>query len=88
MVNGKEISVAKNETGTDRGLHIVVVDPISGETEFAQAFDTYKSSDAFEEFIGKFQKLPDGKVIIAACKDDCVLMLSPAGLNFFSSMGS
>ena len=33
-------------------------------------------------------KIPDGSIIIAACKDDCVTNLSQKVKSFFKAMGS
>ena len=58
-----------------RGLHIAVINPSSFEVEFAKVFDTYKSSDDFEDFMN-FDVKP-GQIIVAACQDECVTELSP-----------
>ena len=49
-------------------------------------FDTYESSDKFNEFISK--EVPDGHIVVAACKDDCVKNLSTEGKNWFTKLGS
>ena len=72
----------KNLNGTDRGLHIVIVNPISGIVEWTGVFDTYKSSAAFEWFCENTE-IPDGYIIIAACKDDCSNNLSLVGREWF-----
>ena len=54
--------------------------------EAAKVFDTYKTSDAFDEFISK--ALPEGRIIAAACKDECVSKLSQKGKQWFANMGS
>lgn len=36
-----------------------------------KVFDTYKSSQKFEEFIDISTKIPEGRIVIAAVKDDC-----------------
>ena len=52
----------------------------------AQVFDTYANSQSFDDFITN--KVRDGLIIIAACKDDCVTNLSRKGKEFFAHMGS
>lgn len=67
----------ENESTHMRGLHIVIINPIDGKVVFAQAFDTCKSSSAFELFTEK--DIPPGYIVVAACEDDCVLNLSENG---------
>ena len=49
-------------------------------------FDTYKSSVLFDKFIKR--TIPEGYIVIAACKDDCVTELSEEGKKWFEDMGS
>ena len=63
-----------------------MIDPKAVKVTFAEAFDTYKSSKSFDEFILK--GLPLGSVVVAACKDDCVTSLSVKAKNWFRNMGS
>lgn len=73
-INSELVPVDLNEHSHDRGLHIIVVNPDNGKVEMATAFDTYKTSYVFDAFIAK--AMPDGYIVIAACKDDCVTKLS------------
>ena len=83
------IPCAPNEHHHDRGLHIVLVNPSDGKVEMAQVFDTYKTSETLEVFIGGMPALlRDGMIVIAACKDDCVMNLSVKAKSWFASMGS
>ena len=75
-INDVPIEVGKNESGHYRGLHIVLVNPLNGNVEWARVFDTYKDDKAFDEFT---KMVPDGTIVIAACKDDCVTQLSEEG---------
>ena len=50
-INECTVKMEKNEVGNYRGLHFVLVNPSNGNVEFAKVFDTYTSSDAFENFI-------------------------------------
>lgn len=52
----------------------------------ARVFDTYKSSLAFDHFVK--HDVPDGFIVVAACKDDCVTKLSKAAKQWFRDMGS
>ena len=64
----------ENEEGHYRGLHIVIINPKTGIVENAKVFDTYKSSDEFDDFISS--GIPYGYIIVAACKDECSRRLS------------
>ena len=51
FVNDKQIDCGKNEHGTKRGLHIVLLDKDTGVLEKAKVFDTYKTSTNINKFI-------------------------------------
>ena len=70
-----------------RGLHIVVIDGIQAKIEYAQVFDTYKSSEKLDQFIDGFEK-SQYQIVIAACKDDCVKKLSRKAKLWLAGMGS
>ena len=76
----------KNESGHFRGLHIVVVNPSKARVELAKVFDTYKTADGFDDFIAS--DIPEGHIVVAACKDDCASNLSPKARQWFVEMGS
>lgn len=68
--------VAMNESKNLRGLHIVIINPDTGEIERAKAFDTYKSSRMIMEFMTEmFELRYRGYIIAAACMDDCAKQL-------------
>ena len=56
-------------TTHNRGLHIVIVNPLTGKVVLAKVFDTYISSEEFERFAK--DKIDFGFIVIAACKDEC-----------------
>ena len=87
-VDGQEVPMKSNINGHFRGLHIVLINPESGQNICQGIFDTYKSSDQFEAFLREQPPIPAGTIVIAACKDDCVTNLSEIGKKWFSSMGS
>lgn len=64
----------------------MVIHPETGKVVLAKAFDTYTTSDAFEDFIA--HDIPDDYIIVAACKDDCANRLSYNVQTFFGQMGS
>ena len=73
-MNDKEIYCDLNGSIDYRGLHIVIVNPSSGEVISANVFDTYISSKSFEKFIAT--EVLDGSIVVAACKDECTKNLS------------
>ena len=64
------IQLRKNSSGHYRGVHIILINPISGKVEFAKVFDTYKSSIALNNFI-ESKMIKEGTVVVVSCKDDC-----------------
>lgn len=80
------VEMERNENNHDRGLHIVVINQTDGMVETAQVFDTYKTSVTFDAFISG--AIPQGRIVVAACKDECITQLSDAGKTWFEEMGS
>ena len=76
----------KNESEHYRGLHLVIFNPFIGVVDYSQVFDTYKTTENFDNFIKS--KIPQNFIIIAACMDECVNKLSLAGKQWFADMGS
>lgn len=88
MINNELVDIEENENEHERGLHIAIINPLKGgKVEFAQIFDTYRSSEALDKFIDS-NKLPDGIIVAAACQDDCVTKLSQNAREWFKWMGS
>ena len=70
---------------------MVIINPSNGRVDFAKAFDTYKSSDAFVgfvHFIEETKKFTDGHIIVVACQDDCVYKLSFKAKRWFEKQGA
>ena len=67
-------------------MHLVVINPTNGEVCWAIVFDTYKSSDALNEFI--LRGLPTGYIVVAACKDEMTTELSGLAKHWLGEMGS
>lgn len=65
---------------------MVVINPANGKVSSAKIFDTYESSDRFDDFITNY--VPANYIVVAACKDDCVTNLSQKGKQWFAQMGS
>ena len=69
---------------------MAIIDPKNGRVEFARVFDTYETSDGFDEFLeAEKDMIKEGHIVIAACKDECRFLLSedPAK-KWFQDMGS
>ena len=86
-INNQIVSVEKNENGHFRGLHIVVVDPLNGEVQSANVYDTYAKQNVFEAFI-KSNEIKDGSIVVAACKDECTAGLTYNSKQWLANMGS
>ena len=74
-----------NASNHFRGLHIAIIDPETGEVDWAQVFDTYKCSDELESAL---ETIKPGKIIAVACKDECSCCLSEKVKDYFKSIGS
>ena len=64
----------------------MIINPARGQVEEAKVFDTYNSSAEFDKFIEN--DIPDGYILVAACKDDCTKRLSQGAKAWFQKMGS
>lgn len=73
-INNQKVAVLKNENNDFRGVHIYLINPENGLVVVAKVFDTYKSPDYFDGLIS--QKIPEGYIVVAACKDDMITSLS------------
>lgn len=67
-------------------MHIVILNPVNGKVETVKVFDTYESSEKFENFINN--DIPYSYIIVAACKDECMTHLSRKCKLWFTNMGS
>ena len=76
----------KNANNHDRGLHIAIINPITGTIEVSRIFDTFHSSSEIDKFIKA--GVPDNYIVVAACKDDCVTNMSETVRKWFFLMGS
>lgn len=66
---------------------IAIVNTLYGTLDKAMVFDTYKSSEEFENFINEYE-IADNYLVLAACDDECTKHLSHKCKMFFSNMGS
>lgn len=79
------VDVWENQSQNMRGLHVVTIDPKTGELWTGNCFDTYLTSSHMEKAI---EKIPKGYIVVAACKDECSRNLSMSAKLFFAYMGS
>ena len=88
-INDVKVEVEDANSGNAyRGLHVVVISPSDNyDVIAAKVFDTYRTSEGFEEFIGR-ETIPDGYIVVAACKDECSVQLSLKAKLWFAEMGS
>lgn len=84
-INEIPVQLEKNEHHHYRGLHIVAINHHNGSISLAKVFDTYKTSYGLQNAI---ESIPDGTIVVAACKDECVTKLSKYCKEWFSGMGS
>ena len=75
LVHGYQLKIDKNENGHKRGLHIAILNHANGKVITSKAFDTFKSSETLEKFIGE-NPVADGNMVIAVCYDECSTNLS------------
>lgn len=72
------MELERNLNGVERGLHVVVINRETGKPTAQKIFDTYTSADQFDDFVDA-SNIPDGHIVIAACKDECTKMMSEKG---------
>ena len=87
-VDGKQVAIEANDGKHHRGLHIVLINRTNGRIELAKCFDTYESNIDFDDFVEEHSPVPDGYIVVAACKDDCATNLSMEGRQWLSNLGS
>ena len=86
LIDDVEVAVRPNKNGHHRGLHVVVLNPANNEIEWHGTFDTYYCGDLLDDFI--WNELPDGYIVVAACKDEMTESISPVARKWFARMGS
>ena len=52
----------------------------------ARAFDSFNNDHWFDDFVKC--ELPEGHIVVAACKDECISNMSSEGKKWFEKMGS
>ena len=82
-VNDRPIDLQKND---HKGMHIVLINPYTGEVDASKTFDTNKTSEPLDTFIGGH--IPEGYIVAAASQDDCFKKLSEKAIRWFEKMGS
>lgn len=76
-INNESVTINQNENGNFKGLHIVLLNGKTGKMETIECFDTSDKKMECEELDAFIEsEIPNGFIVIAACKDDCVSGLS------------
>ena len=69
----------------------MIINPSNGIPVWGKTFDTYKSSFDLDTLLMNNLVdvvIPDGFIVVAACKDECVTNLSKKAKSWFESLGS
>ena len=88
LINNVPVVCEANENGHDRGLHLVVINSLTGAVVTARVFDSHHSGRALRDYVEAAKKLPDGHIVVVACKDDCVSSLPAAAELWLAELGS
>ncbi|OZJ06788.1 hypothetical protein BZG36_00148 [Bifiguratus adelaidae] len=81
-VNGHVVSVG------NRGLNVVVIDPVMNMIVERVSFDTHISEDEADDFARFVDWLDHGVIVVCCTKDDCMEHMSDAGIAALQSLGS
>ena len=88
-MNDVPVEVPNNQNDHQRGLHVLIMDPSSEQALISIIFDTYESSYSLDHFINTYvSRIPEGHIVIAACKDDCSTHMSQQAKQWLADMGS
>ena len=77
--------------GHDRGMHVMVVNEVTGKIVHRQVFDTSAESGAFSsshQFVELIQALPEGRLVAIAIKEEAMAHMSDAAKQACESIGS
>ena len=102
-INNVPVVIQRENAGPARnGLHIVLINEMSGKVLFSRVFDAYKTpvpraatdketgmgmwSDGLEGFITK--KIPQGVIVVATSMDQSLSRLSLKAKQWFQTIGS
>jgi hypothetical protein len=82
FVNG--IDVAKNM----RGYNFVVIDPATGKIEASEVFDTFASTEESARLAQFIDKIPNGKIVAVAVRDEASRNLTQDAIEALRSLGA
>ena len=82
FVNG--IDAAKNS----RGYNLVVVNEMTGAVEASAAFDTFASAEESARLAQFVTKIPEGRIVAVAVRDEATRFLSEDAVNALQSIGA
>jgi hypothetical protein len=71
-----------------RGYDVVAIDPVTGETRWADAFDTHASSEEARRLAAAIGALPGGTIVVAAVRDEASLHLTDEAVAALRSIGA
>ena len=96
--NSKYATITLNGTvvdipyvGHDRGLHVMVVNEVTGTVVHRQVFDTSAESGAYSsssQFVELIQALPEGRLVAIAIKEEAISHMSDDAKRACESIGS
>ena len=70
-------------------MHVVIINPENGAVVKALCFDTYEKTPAWSQWLETDAKeIPDGYIVVAAARNDCMYMMGLDGMDFFEELGS
>ncbi len=77
-----------DESLNQRGYNIVVIDPSSGTIESRGAFDTFASAAESARLVQFIEQIPNGKIVIAAVRDEASRNLTRAAVEALRLIGA
>ncbi len=80
----KGVDVAQNR----RGYNLVVIDPATGNLEANVVFDTFASADESARLAQFIEQIPNGKIVVAAVRDEASRNLTRAAVEALRSIGA
>jgi len=83
QLNGRDLGLP----GRPRGYNLVALDPASGETRAAAAFDTNGDSGATARLARWVAQLPSGTIVMGAASDEASAMLGAEAVAALRTLG-
>lgn len=77
-----------DESPNERGYNIVVIDPQTGTVESRTVFDTFAAEENAARLAQFIAKIPNGKIVALAVRDEASRLLSEEAVNALRSIGA